>query len=311
MLVLVGPTAVGKTAAAVALAQELGGEVLTADSMQIYRGMDIGTAKPTIAEKQGVPHHLIDLVNPDEEFTVADYVARADALIAEVAARGAVPIIAGGTGLYINALLDRWEFPPHPTDMTFRRTLTEEAERSGPEVIHARLAEIDPASAARLHPNDVHRTVRALEVHHLTGRPLSNFTWKPATDGPYAPQIFGLTIARDILHERLATRIHQQLDAGLEAEVRRLVDAGYGPELTSMKGITYRQFGGYLRDVYDYDTAVELSIRDSRRYARRQYTWFNADPRVQWVDCLRTIRLATLAHGLRTLIRRIKGLGRF
>ncbi len=301
VLVLVGPTAVGKTATAVALAQELGGEVLTADSMQIYRGMDIGTAKPTTAEKQGVVHHLIDLVNPDEEFTVADYMARADALIAEVTARGAVPIIAGGTGLYINSLLDRWEFPPHPTDMTFRRTLTEEAACCGPEVIHARLAEIDPITAARLHPNDVHRTVRALEVYHLTGRPLSSFTWKPATDGPYAPQIFGLTIPRETLHERLATRIHQQLDAGLLAEVRRLVESGYGPELTSMKGITYRQFGGYLRDEYDYDTAVELSIRDSRRYARRQYTWFNADPRVQWID---------MDEGdcLGTIIRRIKGL---
>lgn len=299
VMVLVGPTAVGKTATAVAMAQALGGEVLTADSMQIYRGMDIGTAKPSAAEMQGIVHHLIDLVNPDEEFTVADYVARADALITEISARGAVPIIAGGTGLYINSLLDRWIFPPHPVDMTFRRELTAEAERLGPQVIHARLAEIDPVTAARLHPNDVHRTVRALEVHHLTGRPLSSFSWKPATNdaSPYEPCIFGLTIPRETLHNRLAARIHEQLEAGLLAEVRGLVEAGYSPDLTSMKGITYRQFGGYLRGKYDYDTAVELSIRDSRRYARRQYTWFNADPRVQWVD------------SLRTLIRGIKGLG--
>ena len=256
--------------------------------MQVYRGMDIGTAKPTPEEQQGIPHHLIDLVAPDEEFSVADYVARADRLIAEIVARGRVPIVAGGTGFYINALLDRWEFPPQPADLAFRARLKTEAEEHGAEALHARLRDIDPVSAARLHVNDVKRVIRALEVHHLTGRPLSSFDYKPGqregVDRPYHPLFFGLTLPREVLYQRLEQRVAEQLHVGLLEEVRALYQCGYGPDLPAMKGITYRQLLGYLRGEYDFATAVALMVRDNRRYAKRQYTWFHADPRIHWLD---------------------------
>lgn len=304
ILVIVGPTGSGKTDTAVQVARAVGGEILTADSMQVYRGMDIGTAKPTTEERQGIPHHLIDLVAPDEAFTVADYVVLADRLIAEIRARGRVPIVAGGTGFYISALLDRWEFPPQPADLAFRERMKAVAEAQGAETLHAQLHVIDPASAARLHVNDVKRVIRALEVHHLTGRPLSSFDYKTRGEGtcapsgdaagaqslvpdgnlPYRPLCFGLTLPREVLYQRLAQRVATQLDAGLLDEVRRLHEHGYAPTLSSMKGITYRQLLGYLRGEYDFATAVALMVRDNRRYAKRQYTWFNADPRIHWLD---------------------------
>ncbi len=288
VLVIVGPTGSGKTETAVLAAQALDGEIVTADSMQIYRGMDIGTAKPTSAERQGVPHHLIDVVDPDQAFSVADYVALADRAIAEIDGRGHVPIVAGGTGFYINALIDRWVFPPPSADTALREALWEIAERDGPEALHAQLRDVDPVSAGRLHPHDVKRVIRALEVYRLTGRPLSAFQYKPAeAPGPYRALHYGLTLPRAVLNERLARRVDTQLEAGLLEEVRRLCAAGYAPDSPAMKGITYRQLVGYLRGDYDFETAVALMIRDNRRYAKRQYTWFNADPRIRWIDILR------------------------
>ncbi len=287
LLVVVGPTGSGKTDTAVLTALAVGGEVITADSMQVYRGMDIGTAKPTAEERRGVPHHLIDVANPDEDYSVARYVAEADAVIAGLRARGKAPIVAGGTGFYINALVDRWEFPPRPADHDYRRLLAAQAAAEGAAGLHKQLQQVDPATAERLHPNDVKRIIRALEVHHLTGKPLSDFEYRPGAGeqrGPYRPLFFGLTMPRDTLYERLEQRVHAQLEAGLLEEVRRLYEAGYGPELPAMKGITYRQLFGYLRGDYDFQTAIDLMVRDNRRYAKRQYTWFKADPRITWLD---------------------------
>lgn len=288
LLVIAGPTGSGKTDTAVQVALALDGEVITADSMQVYRGMDIGTAKPTPEERRGVPHHLIDLVDPDEEFTVAEYVAQADRVIADMVARGKVPIVAGGTGLYIHALIDRWVFPPQPADFAFREEMQAVAEREGVAALHARLQAVDPVSAARLPANDVKRVIRALEVYQLTGRPRSSYQHKPGegTPGPYRPLLYGLTMPREILSERLAQRVQTQLQAGLLEEVTRLYEGGYGPELPAMKGITYRQLVGYLRGEYDLQTAIDLMVRDNRRYAKRQHTWFNADKRIHWIDIL-------------------------
>jgi tRNA dimethylallyltransferase len=289
LLVIAGPTGSGKTDTAVLAAQALNGEVVTADSMQVYRGMDIGTAKPTPEERQGIPHHLIDVADPDEEFSVAQYVALADATIAEMVARGKTPIVAGGTGFYIHALVDRWEFPPQPADTAFRQRKQQEAERLGAETLLAELRAIDPASAERLHPHDLKRIIRALEVYHLTGKPRSAFQYKPEAgeaSGPYRALWYGLTMPREVLNERLERRVHTQLDAGLLEEVQRLYAAGYGPDLPAMKGITYRQLLGYLRGEYDFATAVELMVRDNRRFAKRQHTWFNADARIHWIDIL-------------------------
>jgi len=289
ILVIVGPTGSGKTETAVLAALALGGEIVTADSMQVYRGMDIGTAKPTPEERRDVPHHLIDVVDPDQEFSVAEYMALADRVIAEIAARGHVPIVAGGTGFYVNALIDRWEFPPRPADFALRERYKEIAKREGAEALHDRLRVIDPVSARRLHPNDVKRVIRALEVYELTGRAVSSYIYKPgegARPGPYRALMYGLKVPRDVLNKRLEERVHAQLKAGLPEEVRRLYEGGCGPDLPAMKGITYRQLLGYLRGDYDFDTAVELMVRDNRRYAKRQYTWFNADPRIRWIDIL-------------------------
>ncbi len=288
VLVIVGPTGSGKTATAVEAARALGGEIVTADSMQVYRGMDIGTAKPTPEEQQGIPHHLIDVVEPDADYSVAQYVADADRVIAAIHQHGQVPILSGGTGFYIHATIDRWEFPPQPADFALREELADVARREGSEALHARLRAVDPVSADRLHPNDVKRVIRALEVHALTGRPLSSFSYKPGDGhpGPYRALLYGLTLPRDILYERLKQRVHAQLAAGLLEEVTRLYAGGYGPELPAMKGITYRQLVGYLRGDYDFATAVELMVRDNRRYAKRQYTWFKADPRIRWLDIL-------------------------
>lgn len=288
VLVVAGPTGSGKTAAAVEVALALDGEVITADSMQVYRRMDIGTAKPDCKERRGVAHHLIDVAEPDEAFSVARYVALADACISDLQARGKVPVIAGGTGFYINALVDRWEFPPQPADARLRERLQAEADCHGPEYLLDRLREIDPAAANRLHPHDRQRIIRALEVYELTGRPLSSFSYKPgeARRGPYRPLFYGLTLPRDVLYDRLARRVEAQLEAGLLEEVRRLYEAGYGPELPAMKGITYRQLVGFLRGEYDLQTAIELMVRENRRYAKRQYTWFKADPRIRWIDIL-------------------------
>lgn len=289
VLVIIGPTGSGKTDTAIEVAKAIDGEIITADSMQVYRGMNIGTAKPTPAEQQGLPHHLIDVADPDEDFSVTRYVALADAVIADLQRRGKAAIVAGGTGFYINALVDRWAFPPQPADTSFRKEMAAVAEREGVELLHTRLAAVDPVSAERLHPNDVKRVIRALEVFHLTGRPVSSFDYKPgetSPNSPYRPLFFGLTLPREILHDRLAQRVQTQLDAGLLEEVRGLYDGGYGPELSAMKGITYRQLVGYLRGEYDFATAMSLMVRDNRRYARRQYTWFNADPRISWIDIL-------------------------
>ncbi len=289
LVIIVGPTGSGKTQTAVLTAQALGGEILTADSMQVYRGMDIGTAKPTVEEQQGIPHHLIDVVQPDEEFSVAQYVRLADVHIRDIAARGKVPIVAGGTGFYISALIDRWEFPPQPPDLTIRTRLRLDVETQGEETLHARLHAIDPLTADRLPAHDVKRVIRALEVFELTGKQLSSFDYKrdaPTSATPYTPLRYGLTMPRETLYNRLEQRVHAQLASGLLEEVRGLSAAGYGPELSAMKGITYRQLLGYLREEYDLPSAIELMVRANRRYAKRQFTWFNADKRIHWLDIL-------------------------
>jgi tRNA dimethylallyltransferase len=284
VLVIVGPTGAGKTAAAIRVAQAVGGEVVTADSMQVYRGMDIGTAKPTRAERAGIPHHLLDLVAPDEAFSVGQYQAQADAVIADIHARGRVPILSGGTGFYIRAVLERPTYPP-PTDPALRAALQLEAAQGTPEALHARLAAVDPLTAARLHPHDRQRVLRALEVFTQTGRSLSSFA-PPATPaaGPYRPRQFGLTLSRATLMARLEARVHAQLAQGLEAEVAGLLAAGYSPALPAMHGITYRQLVAYFTGVTDRATAIAHMVIANRQYAKRQLTWFRADPRIHWLD---------------------------
>lgn len=278
MIAVVGPTGSGKSDLAVSLALELGGEVINADSMQFYRGMDIGTAKITEAERRGVPHHLLDTLDVTEEASVADFQQQARDLIAEIHARGKRAILAGGSGLYVRAALDVLDFPG--TDPAIRRRLEAELASVGPAPLRIRLEAVDPVSAARL--GDARRVIRALEVHELTGRPFSSFM---PTRQYFQPTVqIGLAVDREQLRERLGRRVHSMVEKGLLDEVRRLDAAGLRLGRTAPRALGYAQFLRVLDDAADVGQAVEETIIATRQFARRQLTWFRADLRIQWLD---------------------------
>jgi tRNA dimethylallyltransferase len=285
LLMIVGPTAVGKSAAAVECCLRLGGEVVCADSMQVYRHMDIGTAKPTPQERRDVPHHCLDLVEPDEEYSVARYRDDAAAAIADIIARGRLPVLCGGTGLYVKAVLYGLDLPIAAADWELRGRLEQEAQRTGPEALHERLRQVDPTAAARIHPHNVRRVVRALEVYITTGRPMSSYHRLDHTPRPnYNVLAFGLTRSRAELYRRIDARVDAMMQRGLLEEVRWLLDHGYSERLISMKGLGYAQLAAHLRGETDLDAAVYLVKRDTRHYARRQLTWFRAEPVLRWRD---------------------------
>lgn len=283
LVIIAGPTATGKTALAVEAAESINGEVVSADSMLVYRGMNIGTAKPTRDEMRGVPHHLIDVVDPDEEYSVAVYQKQARECIARILAQGRTPVLTGGTGLYIRSVIDDYDFTSALRDEKLRADLSEEAERSGAAAIHRRLAHVDPKAAARLHPNDTRRITRALEVFYLTGIPLSD-SWRLEQGKPLYDLIFlGLNMERKDLYSRIEDRVDSMLEAGLIEEVRSLLDRGYSPELTSMQGLGYKEILAYLAGVMPKREAVSLLKRNTRRFAKRQLTWFRRDQRIKWL----------------------------
>jgi len=285
LLAIIGPTGVGKTEVGLLVAAALGGEIVSADSMQCYRGMDIGTAKSTGAQRARVPHHLIDVVEPDEPFSVATYQTLADAALEDIWQRGRQPLLVGGSGLYVRAVVDGLDFPIAPADADFRRRLLEEAKRVGREALHERLAAVDPEAAARIHPNNVKRVIRALEVHAQTGRPISQaWALDREKSSRYNTRQFGLQLARAELYRQIERRIDQMIADGLVAEVKALLARGYGEDLVSMKGLGYAQLAIYLRGRCSLEEAVRRLKRDTRRFAKRQLTWFRADPRIEWVD---------------------------
>jgi len=285
VLAIVGPTAVGKTAVAVECCLRLGSEVVSADSMQAYRHMDIGTAKPSSDERRGVPHHCLDLVEPDEEYSVARYQEAAEAAIADIHVRGKLAVLCGGTGLYVKAVLYGLDLPIAAADWDLRRRLEDEVHRLGPAGLHERLRQVDARAAARIHPHNVRRVIRALEVYLLTGRPLSShhrLDRQPSRK--YNVLGFGLNLPRNELYRRIDARVEAMIQRGLLGEVRWLLDRGYSEQLVSMKGLGYRQLARHLRGEVDLDTAVYLTKRDTRHYARRQLTWFRAEPLLRWLD---------------------------
>lgn len=282
---IVGPTASGKTAVGIDLARMLDGEIISADSMAVYRLMDIGTAKPTVDEQALVRFHLIDVVNPDEEFSVAEFKALADKAIDEIANRGKLPIVVGGTGLYIKSLTGDLNIPTAGPDWALRERLRADAEAFGGDYLLEQLRAVDPITAERLHANDLKRIIRALEVHSLTGLPISHFhNTAGKSEVSYGIRLFGLVMSRATLYERIERRIDEQLAAGFIEEVRGLLERGYSDHLASMKALGYKQIAGYLRGEYDLETGIELFKRDTRRFAKRQLTWFRADPRIRWID---------------------------
>jgi tRNA dimethylallyltransferase len=276
LLAIVGPTAVGKTALAIALAQALGGEIVSADSRQVYRGMDIGTAKPTPAERAAAPHHLIDVVDPDQEFSLALYQQLATAAIEEIAARGRLPLLAGGTGQYLAALLEGWRIPRVAPRPELRAALEREAEREGAAVLHARLALVDPAAAAAILPTNVRRVVRALEVYELTGRPISEQQAKQPP--PYRVCTLWLTLPPAELYARIDARVDAMVAAGLLDEVRGLVERGYSWELPAMSGLGYREFQPFFAGQASVADAITRLKFDTHAFARRQPAWFRRLP---------------------------------
>ncbi len=283
VLALVGPTASGKTAVSLAVARALNGEIINGDSQQVYRGCDIGTAKIRPDEMQGIPHHLLDVKDPHAQFSVAEFQQRVDGLIAEISARGRLPILVGGTGLYIRAVLREYTFAELDTDGAVRARLNTEAARLGPPALHARLAQVDPPAAARIHPNDQLRIVRALEVWELTGQPISTLQ-QQAAGARYDYLLVGLTMGRDHLYTRIDQRVDAMLQAGWLAEVQALLSRGLRPEQGPLAAIGYKELVSYLRGLATWPQAVEWAKRNTRRYAKRQLTWFRREADIHWVD---------------------------
>lgn len=284
LLVLIGPTAVGKTALSLTLAKEWNAEIISGDSMQVYRGMDIGTAKLPLAEREGIPHHLIDICDPEEPYSAADFQAGARATIKEIAARGKLPFIVGGTGLYIESLCYDYQFADNGSDEAFRAEQEAYATEHGAEALHAKLAEVDPEAANRLHPNDLRRVIRALEVYHLTGQTFSEQQAGQKKESPYELCIIGLSMDRAVLYRRIEARIDEMLDQGLEEEVKRLLERELPPHAVPMQALGYKELADYLRGHCSYDAAVERLKRDTRRFAKRQLSWFRHMKDIHWFD---------------------------
>lgn len=284
LLVLIGPTAVGKTALSIEIAKAYSCEIISGDSMQVYRGMDIGTAKITPDEMQGVPHHLIDVLDPDEAFSVARFQEWCKELIPDIHGRGKLPFIVGGTGLYIESVCYEFQFTEAGADETFRAEQQRLAEEQGAEALHAKLAEIDPKSAERLHPNDVRRVIRALEVYHLTGETLSASLARQNKQSPYDLCFIGLTMDRQMLYNRIEQRIDGMMAQGLVDEVKDLLRRGYSRDLVSLQGLGYKEIIEHLQDGVPLDLAVEKLKRDTRRFAKRQLSWFRHMKEISWVD---------------------------
>ncbi len=279
---LVGPTASGKSQVAVQAALVCGGEVLSCDSVQVYRGMDIGSGKIRPEERRGVVHHLLDIASPLEEYTVARYQQDARRLIREVNDRGRLPLLCGGTGLYLRAALDDYTFTEEEGSEPLREALRERLVREGSEALHRELATVDPESAGRLHPKDGVRVLRALEVYRLTGMPIGE-RHRARRESLFETMIFGLEVDRGLLYERIEQRVDAMIVGGLENETRALLAAGVSPNAKAMQTLGYRHMVQVIRGELDLERAVSLMKRDTRRYAKRQLTWFRRDPRIHWL----------------------------
>jgi len=283
LIAIVGPTAVGKTEVSIAVAEALNGEVISADSRQVYRGMDIGTAKGTPEQRSAVPHHLLDVVEPDQVLTLADYQQLARQAMDSIVQSERVPFLVGGSGLYVRAVLEGWTIPRVPPDLLLRESLEREANLRGPDFLHSWLRQMDSKAAERIDARNVRRVIRALEVSLRTGQPITSLQSKRPP--PYRVLRVGLTIDRDVLYHRIDQRVDHMLEAGLVDEVRCLMAKGYAFDLPAMSGLGYRQIGQYLLGEMTLEDATVVIKRDTRRFVRRQYAWFRLqDERFHWFD---------------------------
>ena len=281
---IVGPTASGKSDLAVEVAQRIGGEIVSADSMQIYKYMNIGTAKPSSEMLAQVKHHMIDIVEPSEEFSVAMFKDKVTAIMHEIINRGKIPVIVGGTGLFIRSLTDQVDYSDFSSDDSYRVFLTELAQQHGNDYLHERLHRIDPTIAEKLHANDLRRIIRALEVYRFTGKKLSQWQCEAlSSKSEWEYSIIGITASdRALLYARIEQRVDEMIANGFIEEVKMLLERGFNDKLQSMQAIGYKHLIQYLKGVLSLEEAIELIKRDSRRYAKRQLTWFRRDERIAW-----------------------------
>ncbi|MCK4738585.1 MAG: tRNA (adenosine(37)-N6)-dimethylallyltransferase MiaA [Deltaproteobacteria bacterium] len=303
IIVIAGPTGVGKSSLAVELAQELNGEIISADSVQIYRYMDIGTAKPSLIEREKVPHHMVDIINPDADFSAADFGKQAEDIITDITARGKVPFIVGGTGLYIKALT-KGLFTGPGRDDAIRERLINEAREFGREALHKRLMAIDPVSAEKIHPNNIARVVRAIEVFEVSGKPISELHKEHAKNSVgvdeknkrYNCLNIALNIERAELYSKIDKRVDDMMEQGLVAEVRGLLKRGYGSHLNSMHSLGYKEIISHIEGGVSLESAVVELKKNTRHYAKRQLTWFRGDKSFKWfapadkIDIIKVIR---------------------
>jgi len=279
---IVGPTGVGKTAFSVELAKRLGAEIISADSMQAYRFLDITSQKPTPAERKAIPHHLIDFLDITEEYSAAEFIKKAKPIIEEIIKKDSTPLVVGGSGLYIKALIDGL-FPAPDKDIVFRRELGKEAQGHGTQKLYNRLKAVDPAASSKIHPNDLRRIIRALEVFHLTGAPIS--AHKKMTRGitdNYALRCYGLIRPRRILYERIEKRVDSMLEAGIVKEIKRI--RSRDPSITAKSSLGFKEILGYLDKKYSLDDANRLLKKNTKHLAKKQLTWFKRDSRIRWID---------------------------
>ncbi len=284
IVIIAGPTAVGKTSISIKVAKKINGEIISADSMQIYRHMDIGTAKITKAEMDGIKHYLIDEVDPDENFTVSDFQAKANEYILQILNKKKIPIIVGGTGLYINSLVYDLDFTKAISNWELRNKYSEMAQKHGNQYIFNELKEVDIESANRIHINDTKRIIRALEIFHETGKPMSYFykDFRKEND-KYNVVFLGITMDRDKLYERINRRVNIMIESGLIEEIKKLLDMGYNEDLVSMQGLGYKEIIRYIKGNLTLAQAIEILKRDSRRFAKRQLTWFRRNENIKWI----------------------------
>lgn len=285
LLIIAGPTAIGKTSLSIKLAKALNGEIISTDSMQIYKYMDIGSAKISKDEMDGVIHHMIDVVDPKDPFSVADYKEKADKAIQDILSRNKLPILVGGTGLYINALTCNMNFTEANKDENYRSELESLAEKKGNEFIHNMLKDIDPISYNEIHYNNRKRVIRALEVYKLTNKPFSSFNLgEEIYNGPYEVKYYVLDMNREALYDRINLRVDIMMKNGLLEECIKLREMGYNSSMQSMQGIGYKEMFYYLDNKITLDDAIEMIKKGSRNYAKRQLTWFRRDPRAIFIN---------------------------
>lgn len=302
MIAIVGPTAVGKSELALHLAQYFSLEIISADSRQVYRYMDIGTNKPSLAERASVPHHVIDVIEPDEDFSLAMYHQLATEALKAIKQKGKLPLLVGGSGLYVWSLVEGWKIPQVPPDQKLRRQLEDRAEQEDSQSLYQELQDIDPVAAAKINPSNTRRIIRALEIYQTTGQPPSQLQRKEAPGFPI--MVIGLTRKRSELYRRIDWRVDKMIQMGLVEEVEQLLKKGYSPALPSMSGIGYKQIGQFLRSEMTLPQAIDKIKYETHRLARHQYAWFRlSDNRIHWFDVSGTEGKASIAA-----LNKVKGL---